>query len=304
MPEEEYHRLGRKRQERSYSDSDNEYEHEIFVRSKDREGRGILDMDVHMDGEWGRRSLVETLDGTRLESLIAWAHDGAISGIPSTVPGVHERIYNPSERLPNAPLPFSYLNHLMHQSGRVPEFSEDLVEKFDTSALVAVGMIMEEILTASLLPLAGCHVLRCRELDSKPGMDDALHVPLAEIKLEHPISKQPITFDPRNLPDDESTFSAWTLPPEEAILQAAKHGMFPDTGIPLLQDPIRLASNPSLEKSEVVKAEDVIRRLFANINEKNKKFLSSNNDLLGLFMAKVQHKRQRVEFPAPRSSAP
>jgi hypothetical protein len=295
--------LGQQRQDRTYSDSDNEYENEVFVRSRDREGRGILDMNVHMDGEWGRRSLVDSFKGPgQLESLITWAHAGATSGISSSDPGTEDEIDNPLSRLPNDPLKLSYLNHLILQAGRIPEFQEALVEKFDTSAMVAIGIILEDILTASLLPLAGCHVLRCRQLESKPTVDETLLAPPSEINVNHPISNQPIKFDPRNLSDDESAFVAWTLPPEEAILQAARQGTLPDTGIPLLRDPVRSLANPSSDNFELVLGQDVIRRLFAKSNEKDENFLSSNKDLLDIFLARRRYKRKRMELPVEPSS--
>jgi hypothetical protein len=207
---------------------------------------------------------------------------------------------NPLSRLPNDPLPLSYLNHLMLQAGRIPDFHETLTEKFDTSAIVAIGMMLEEILTASLLPFAGCHVLRCRQLESKPTTKDAaILTPTSEVKLKHPISHQPITFDPRNLSDEESAFLAWTLPPEEAILQLARQGMLPDTGIPLVRDPIRSSICPSPGTFEVVKARNAIQRLFAKGNMKDENFLSANRDLMDIFLVKKRYKRKRKEPPLP-----
>ena len=304
---EEYPTLGQRRQDRSYSDSDNEYEHEVFNRSKDRQGHGILDMDVHRDGEWGRRSLVDTLvDGGQLESLIGWAHDGAAARISSDRgPGFVNKAVdndNPLSRLPNDPLPLSYLNHLMLQTGRLPDLHETLTEKFDTSAIVAIGIILEEILTTSLLPFAGCHVLRCRQLDSRPSKFEANLMPPNEVKLTHPITKQPIEFDQRNLSEEESAFVAWTLPPEEAILQSARQGMLPDTGIPLVRDPIRSPSCPSAGTFEVMKARKAIHRLFAKGNEKDANFLSANKDLLNIFLVQKRYKRKRKELPLEPAS--
>jgi hypothetical protein len=56
-------------------------------------------------------------------------------------------------------------------------------ESFDTSAKVSMGIAIEEMVTASLLPLARDHVKRCRLLGEKDSFDE------------------------------------WTLPPEEAILK-------------------------------------------------------------------------------------
>jgi len=350
---EDYERIGHKRQDRSYSDSDNEYEHEIFVLSKDRSGRGIFDMDLHRDGEWGRTSLVDGIlekkknkkrvgrdedesdddnhdvedidedeEGLSLDALIGWAHHGVPPfGVSSRDKAVNPKTHarddsmnddnhhyatsNPLSLLPNSPLPLSYLNHLMLQSTRVPEFQEKLLmEKFDTSAIVAIGMILEDILTASLLPLAGCHVLRCRQLESRPTIDEALlSPPPPVVQLHHPISKQSITFDSRNLPQEESPFTAWTLPPEEAIMNVAHQGMLPDTGLPLLQDPVRSscsrsssASSSSKTKFQIVKSNDVIQRIFLESTaRKDASFLSINKDLLDIFMVKKRRQQQQLK---------
>ncbi|GAX14999.1 hypothetical protein FisN_12Lu395 [Fistulifera solaris] len=57
-------------------------------------------------------------------------------------------------------------------------------ESLDTSALVALGVIVEEMLTASLVPLAEMHVHRCRHIE-----------------------------------DQQVSSEEWTLPPTEAIMK-------------------------------------------------------------------------------------
>lgn len=290
VEESEYPALGRKRQDRTYSDSDNEYENEVFIRSKDRGGSGVLDMDLYRDGEWGRRSLVDTMDGDLIESLVAWAHEGSNSRIMSISTDSEPSVENPLSQLPNVPLPLSFLKHLMVQATKIPEYEGILAETFDTSALVAIGMMIEDIVTASLLPLAGCHVLRCRELESKLSPDEALLAPPTEVTLTHPVSTQPIKFDPRNLPDDESSFKAWTMPPEEAIMQIARHGMLPEAGIPLLRDPTttHVSGKPSARNGSTGRRtnKDVVQQFFSVKTKLNEEFLSSNQELVDVFLTK------------------
>ena len=69
----------------------------------------------------------------------------------------------------------------------------------ERSAQVAVGMLVEEALTASLVPLAQAHVERCRYLDA------------------------------------EQAFDEWTLPPTEAILRIPNGG---STWLPSATKPI------------------------------------------------------------------
>ena len=76
----------------------------------------------------------------------------------------------------------------------------------DTSAYVAVGMAVEEVLTMALMPLAEAHIERCRRLERQKNCDATATEPCAR--------KIP-TMDP---------FHSWTLPPAEAMVQLARDG--------------------------------------------------------------------------------
>lgn len=303
--------LARKRQERSYSDSDNSYEHNIPIRGI-REEREPFDLEINADSESGRRSLFENMEANQVESLVAWAHSGTSTTapasshahvgtlLPETGQEDEEAMMrnNPLLHLVNTPLPLSFLNYFAHRATNVPEFHEGLYTSFEDSALVAIGMIMEEIITASLLPLAGCHVLRCRQLEAKPSKDETLLAPISEVSLLHPISNQPIKFDPRNLPEDETSFSAWTLPPEEAMLKMVSQGMVPDTGIPLVRDPIRSCGTRGDKGFQVRGNKHVVHQIFEDVCKNNKTVLAENKELLDLFLVAKKYKRKR----APRAS--
>jgi hypothetical protein len=158
---------------------------------------------------WGQDKLYRYLPVVEMDKLVGWAtHMNSYQSISTTNGGdhasstlqAHERplprsTNNPLLGLPNLPLRPSLLNHLVHdlatklavakvdQSGaskrsRKRPKSSCYFERFQHSAAVAVGMLAEEMITASLLPLARQHVARCRRQE--------------------------------NVAD-------WTLPPEEAI---------------------------------------------------------------------------------------
>ncbi len=298
--------LGRKRQERVYSDSENSYQEEIPGRWN-RNGQKFFDLEGNADRRWGRQPLWESLSAEQIESYVAWAHHGTVpdNSFWGTVPpdmgsllleGLEvqqdeDMTNNPLLNLVNTPLPLSYLNYFMLRAGKVPEFCDGLCESFDDSALVAIGMIVEEMITASLLPFAGCHVLRCQQLQVKPSQDEALLAsvaPIAPVKLFHPISNQPLVFDIRNLPENESAFNAWTLPPEEAILRMASQGMVPDTGIPLVRDPIRSSGTRNDDFFRVCGNDEVVGRIFGEMGIDTK----SNQELQDLFIFKKIHKRK------------
>jgi hypothetical protein len=295
---------GRMRQERSYSDSENSYEQRTIPRRGAREERDFFDMESNADSRWGRQSLFASLDADQVESLVAWAHYGGtapdnplaagppLAGIGPQAPGQEdgEIERNPLRHLlVNTPLPLSFLNYFIHRASKVPEFHEGLYASFEDSALVAIGMIMEEIITASLLPLAGCHVLRCQQLEAKPSKDETLLAPIAEVSLSHPISCQPMKVDPRNLSENETAFTAWTLPPEEAMLKLVSQGVIPDTGIPLVRDPIRSCGSRGDKTFHVRRNKEVVHQVFQDIS-KNKTALDENRELLDLFLVSKKYK--------------
>jgi hypothetical protein len=86
----------------------------------------------------------------------------------------------------------AYLNHMACEScNETLDTADDdncgslPWESLNSTALNAIGVILEQALTTSLLPLAAQHVKRCRDLELKGGAEQA--------------------------------FVDWTLPPEEAI---------------------------------------------------------------------------------------
>ena len=84
-----------------------------------------------------------------------------------------------------------------------------LYESMDTSALVALGMVWEDAITASLLPLARQHVARCRRLEQQKPSETA----------------SPSPNDMSNRSEGEARmdpFQEWTLPPEQAIWRLAQ----------------------------------------------------------------------------------
>jgi hypothetical protein len=87
-----------------------------------------------------------------------------------------------------------------HGKGRASVKKSCLYKSFDDSALVALGIVWEEMITASLLPLARQHVARCRRLEQNIA----------------PRSSDVARLDP---------FQEWTLPPEQAIWRLAREGV-------------------------------------------------------------------------------
>jgi hypothetical protein len=109
-----------------------------------------------------------------------------------------------------------------------------LYESMDTSALVALGMVWEDAITASLLPLARQHVARCRRLEQQK---------LSELRS---------TNDMSNRSEEEARmdpFQEWTLPPEQAIWRLAQEGV--NSELPSSLPPTRV-SNQCFDRTSSV----------------------------------------------------
>jgi len=79
---------------------------------------------------------------------------------------------------------------------------QDIYTNFDETALISLGMLYEECLVESLLPLARKHVERCRSIDD------------SSLKTRNQTSQTGY-----NKANNKTAFDQWTLPPEEAITQ-------------------------------------------------------------------------------------
>ena len=198
---------------------------------------------LQTDGMRGRYTLLETVDWDQLasttwgkEKLYKRIHELEISALislatsygdmepcesqvfeqsckPSSKPNFQNpKAINPLIGLPSSPMPPSYLNFITQRAVHVPNFDARLIKTFDDSAAVAIGMLLEESITASLLPLAELHVIRCRQLENERE-DNSFQTNL------HTVTGTSCTVNghagrPCNA---ECPFDQWTLPPEEAI---------------------------------------------------------------------------------------
>lgn len=142
---------------------------------------------------------------------------------------------NPLIGLPNDPMPPSYLHHIVRRALEAEEFDESLNRAFGDSAMVAIGMLVEEMVTASLLPLAGLHVLRCRELEEASSDE-----PIAVNRQSslHPVSGKVVqTLQPSKFRKEDNAFQEWTLPPEEALHKLYMDGRFQPDDFPTVLPP-------------------------------------------------------------------
>jgi hypothetical protein len=92
----------------------------------------------------------------------------------------------------------------------------DVYDLFDVTALVTLGMLVEECMTAGLLPLAQMHVKRCRSLEI--SKHDA-------IEKSHGENGEQSSSDKNIQENDQlhNPFIQWTVPADEAILNHCQH---------------------------------------------------------------------------------
>ena len=180
--------------------------------------------------QWGKDSAFRYLPIPEIDSLVGWAthlsHNGVKDARNNLVAQPQQQGNNTPQKgvdpnpllgiQPDGPLPHSHMDTLIHDKARniirgrapgIPKEEADqyecVVESCDTSALVAMGMVLEEAITANLLPLAEYHVQRCRALEQQEE-EYELQQEAAGILL-------PLQYE-------RESFHQWTLPPEEAIL--------------------------------------------------------------------------------------
>ena len=210
-------------------------QHELIWENPDNIGAyqgPDIDFNAIANRHWGNDSCTKLLPIPELDSLVGWAthvtHNGTqeensshSNDTTSKTKSLENGLtYNPLIGIqPDAPLPTSHLDTLIHNKARGitpkvmrPPFPgipneeigpyQSTLGQLDTSALVAMGMILEEAITANLLPLAEYHVQRCRALE--------------QLEEEYEQKKEALgEYIPSN--HERTSFHQWTLPPEEAI---------------------------------------------------------------------------------------
>jgi hypothetical protein len=211
----------------------------------------VADWDRLADTKWGREVLYRYMTEGESSVLVGLATTYANEEAKTEFPmngefPVHDdgnpsfqdpEEINPLIGLPNDPMPPSYLHHIVRRALEAEEFDESLNHAFGDSAMVAIGMLVEEMVTASLLPLAGLHVLRCRELE-EASSDEPITV--NRQNSLHPVSGKVVqTLQPSNFRKEDNAFHEWTLPPEEALHKLYMDGRFQPNDFPTVLRPTR-----------------------------------------------------------------
>jgi len=213
-------------------------------------------------GPWGQVPLTSYIPVRELDNLVGWTTHIEDSK-PTTEPNHN---HNPLIDLPNTPLPPSILQILQDTARKAISADKEkrnLFEAFDQSALVALGMLLEEMVAASLLPIAELHVKRCRQLEEQ----DASSISL--------------------------TFQEWTLPPEEAIMNVINdtkstrvHNASLPTAIPPTRTAVPDAPKWNLLNTPLTETRNQQAGLtWCQSHRLDPSFVADNMDIFGMFLA-------------------
>ena len=144
-------------------------------RTKRPKAERELPLEHLVETRWATDPLRSKVTSAEYDEVLGWAtHVTAPFGDSAAT-------FQPLVGLPDVPPPNSFLQLVDAYASQ--QCTKEQLKTFDISALVTMGICLEEMLTVSFLPLAQKHVERCRQLS------------------------------------DEDAFRAWTLPPEEAIAE-------------------------------------------------------------------------------------
>jgi hypothetical protein len=216
----------------------------------------FVQWDALADTKWGKNPLTKYVSVPELDDLVGWA-----THQQSAVPVVN---VNPLLGLPGAPLQPSLLMYLETTVSEIlsAQKRSDQWESFDQSALIAIGIALEEMITANLLPLAHLHVDRCRQLETVAG-------------------------------NEEKLFSSeWTLPPEEAVeklVEKAKSQLEPGvclaTAYPSTRSIISHAPGTSLLNQPLAESRNKDARLvWCRALGMESAFVKNNMETLRIFL--------------------
>ena len=266
--------------------------------STEQKGRGVdtVEFEEHADGKYAEQALYKFLDERDISILVGLAttnrreldipiNSMAFPAFEASLPTNRAVENHPLVGLASSPLPPSQLNYLARRALEIPNFKSNLLQRFDRSALIAIGMFLEEIVTASMLPLSGCHVMRCRDLEARSGDTSYLQDPDFAKRQIHPISGQKIDklfATEQQAAHADNAYDEWTIPPEEAlhkIAQQQRQQLLSCCNLPSTLPATRATTDPGRPE-----AEESISSSWCREQQLDPSFVKKNMDLLRLFL--------------------
>ena len=269
---------------------------------------------------WGSEAIFEKINESDISTLVGLATTYATQeeADPLRIGSDKLRDQNPKMHNPllmlsyGPPLPPSYMKYIQSRAilkinqndSDGSNFKRNFNSSCTDSAAVAIGMALEEAVTASLLPLAGLHVLRCRALEDmtiNEGQDGVTQSPLVdcstvtmaassyskERRCIHPISGQGVSLDLDKIKwKQDNPFDDWTLPPEEAIMKLLDQGMIDPFTNNFLSEPSRIFnSNAQTQKNQ----QNDVNTMWSKRYNVSPEMIAFNQELFGIFMTRKKN---------------
>lgn len=155
-------------------------------KTKDVDRIQVPDWDLIASSEFGGATpLMQYLSHSELETLIGWATHVSL---PHRTTSCVNPLLAPSSNAPLRPGELQIIHNAMTEfitNNKEEDANfQSLYREFDQSALVALGICLEETMTAALLPAAQAHVRRCRSIADTEKLQTELTLPPEEAILK------------------------------------------------------------------------------------------------------------------------
>lgn len=212
---------------------------------------------------------------------------------------------NPLLGLTSTPLPTSHLRFISKLASQSPNFKSKLENRFGDSALVATGMLVEEMITASLMPLAGYHVMRCRELEARRekveanSNSDKVDQAMDRRPIVHPITGKVMQADELLIDPLEKPSEEWTLPPDEAMMKLLEQDAIPSEGLRLVPPASQTLGDPNRKISDKYQNS---MQLWTKDNKVDRKQVVENMDIYRIFLPMKNYKDTIVHPALPATN--
>jgi hypothetical protein len=208
-----------------------------------------VDWDRLVETRWGTDRFNKYLPVFQIDELLGWATHLSSSSLSLSDPyppntQQQQKDHNPLLGLPNVPMRPTMLRDLIqipayeiwNSTRNEKENVDTCRHQFDHSADMAISIMLEEMITLTLMPMAQLHVQRCRQLEeSIPDWNEYIHDDVdrhVSSKTTGEDSLHESEHDPRSISEHQrqrqELWDRWTLPAEEAILSLIASGIQPE----------------------------------------------------------------------------
>lgn len=254
---------GLSRQKRAYYGSDNSYESGVEEK-RVADFHQTMDFQLHARKKWGGIPLFDNLAEEDFADLVGFTVTQGDTVLAKAIHNAGQNhcqqnferersafnpLYGQDQPLPD----LEFLQHITTAMSEHSEFCPSLDDAFDTSAILATAISVEEMMTSSMMPLAGLHAARCRELETVSGPQGGVFEASHEKVVRHSVTGAKIAYDSRLVDRTASAFDSWAMPVEEALCALLEQGFCSENDMSMISYPDAVLE-VSEEGNPVIKA--------------------------------------------------